>query len=155
MTATSQGQGNAPRQQQDLDCAANIRLFVTAFYSRLLRDKKLADIFLEVARIDLNKHLPIICSYWEKLLLGGDAYRRHTMNIHRALHLRRPLREHEFRRWRRLFCATVDAHFGGPYSERAKRVASTIAANMKARMEELEQARGKASQAAAPVVEGK
>jgi len=117
-------------EKPDLDSPARIRAFIEAFYARVLADELLAPIFLDVAGIDLAKHLPIICAYWEKLILGADAYRRHTMNIHRALHAKQELRSQDFERWLALFCATLDEGFAGPGAERARRVAAHIARNM-------------------------
>jgi hemoglobin len=114
----------------DLDTRANIEHFVDLFYQRLLRDPQLAPIFVDVADIDLDVHLPHIKDYWCKLLLGEQAYRRHTMNIHRRLHGKRPLTAADFERWLGFFTSTVDAHFAGPRAERAKQVAAAIAANM-------------------------
>jgi len=114
----------------DLDSAEHIQRFVEAFYGKLLKDEQLAPIFLDVAAIDLKRHLPLIRSYWEKLLLGEGDYQRHTMNIHRAVHARRPLTGVDFERWLSFFIATVDEHFAGPKAERAKQVATHIAANM-------------------------
>jgi len=119
---------SAPRP--DLDSAERIRLFIEAFYARVLNDELLAPIFLEVAGIDLDKHLPIIRSYWEKLILGSDSYRRHTMNIHRALHARQALDAAAFARWLALFEQTLDEGFSGSHAERARGVARHIARNM-------------------------
>ncbi|MEP5322080.1 group III truncated hemoglobin, partial [Marinobacter alexandrii] len=99
-------------------------------YARLLMDPQLAPIFLDVAQIDLNAHLPLIKAYWRKLLLGDTDYQRHTMNIHRAVHVRRSLQPADFQRWLDLFMATVDEYFEGSQAERAKRIAQAIAANM-------------------------
>ncbi|WP_101756830.1 group III truncated hemoglobin [Oceanicoccus sp. KOV_DT_Chl] len=117
-------------QKPDLDTKPHIQQFVEAFYGKLLNDKHLAPIFLDVAAVDLNKHLPLICSYWEKLLLGERDYNRHTMNIHRALNAKQALTQQDFDRWLQLFITTVDQHFSGPKAEQAKRTASQIAANM-------------------------
>ena len=114
----------------DLNCRENVERFVDCFYQRLLADEQLAPIFLDVARIDLQVHLPLIKSYWCKLLLGENAYRRHTMNIHRQLHARRSLGSADFERWLNLFCDTLDRSFTGPYSQKARRIAGAIAANM-------------------------
>ena len=114
----------------DLDSPEHIRRFVQAFYAQLLNDERLAPIFLDVAQIDLQKHLPLICSYWEKLLLGGTDYRRHTMNIHRAVHSKQPLRKADFERWLQYFRQTVDNNFAGPHAERAKQVAEHVAISM-------------------------
>ena len=114
----------------DLDTPERIRAFIEAFYARVLADERLAPIFLDVAAIDLAKHIPIICAYWEKLILGSDSYRRHTMNIHRALHAKQKLERADFERWLALFCATLDAGYSGPGAERARAVAGHIARNL-------------------------
>lgn len=117
-------------KKPDLDNPERIREFVEAFYARLLRDEQLAPIFLDVANIDLDKHLPLIRSYWEKLLLGDSDYRRHTMNIHRAVHGKRPFTQADFDRWLDYFKTTVDERFAGEHAEKAKRTAAYIAFNM-------------------------
>ena len=114
----------------DLDSRENIEFFVDRFYERLLVDAQLAPIFVDVAGIDLAVHLPHIKDYWCKLLLGEKRYQRHTMNIHRQLHGKRPLQAGDFQRWLAFFTTTVDAHFAGERAERAKQVAASIAANM-------------------------
>jgi hemoglobin len=114
----------------DLDSRENIAFFVDRFYERMLADEQLAPIFVDVAEIDLSVHLPHIKDYWCKLLLGEKNYQRHTMNIHRQLHSKRALQAEDFQRWLQFFVATVDAYFSGELSERAKRVAASIAANM-------------------------
>jgi hemoglobin len=119
-----------PGAKPDLDSRAHIEAFVDAFYARLLADQQLAPIFLDVAAIDLAVHLPHIKDYWCKLLLGEQGYQRHTMNIHRRLHARRPLTAADFERWLGHFHATADEGFSGPNVDRAKRIATSIAANM-------------------------
>jgi len=114
----------------DLDSRENIELFVDRFYEQVLSDPVLAPIFMDVAGIELQEHLGHIKDYWGKLLLGDRAYRRHTMNIHRALHTKRELQQADFMRWLRLFQATVDEGFTGSRADRAKRIAATIAENM-------------------------
>ena len=120
----------AQAQKPDLDCRENIERFVDLFYQRMLSDEQLAPIFVDVAEIDLAVHLPHIKDYWCKLLLGEKGYQRHTMNIHRQLHGKRPLQKQDFQRWLAFFVATVDEDFGGERAERAKQVATSIAANM-------------------------
>ena len=114
----------------DMDSPANVERFVDLFYQRLLADEELAPIFLDVAAVDLDVHLPHIKDYWRKLLLGETTYRRHTMNIHRRLHGKRALTPADFDHWLSLFTRTVDDHFAGERADRAKRVAAAIAANM-------------------------
>ena len=120
------------QSKPDLDSREHIEQFVDRFYSRVLADEHLAPIFLDVAAVDLAVHLPHIKDYWCKLLLGDKHYRRHTMDIHRQLHGRQPLRAGDFQRWLALFNATMDEGFEGERATRARQVAAAIAANMAA-----------------------
>ena len=81
-----------------------------------------APIFVDVAEVDLDVHLPHIKDYWCKLLLGESAYQRHTMNIHRQLHGKRPLRAEDFQRWLAFFTATLEDNFQGERADRAGQV---------------------------------
>ncbi len=119
-----------PRPNSDLDSRENIENFVDLFYAQLLSDEQLAPIFVDVASVDLEVHLPHIKNYWSKLLLGEPTYQRHTMNIHRQLHARRPLEEADFQRWLDTFVACLKTHYEGPRADRAAEIAATIAANM-------------------------
>jgi len=115
----------------DLDSPAHIRLFIDSFYEKVLTDALLAPIFTDVAKIDIAVHIPTICSYWEKLLLGDKTYQRHTMNIHRAVDQQFPFSDAAFERWLALFTQTATAEFfAGPMTDRALVVATTIAKNM-------------------------
>jgi hemoglobin len=120
---------------KDLDCSDNIALFVRSFYTKLLADEQLSPIFHDVAKIDLEQHIPRICSYWEKLLLGDKSYQRHTMNIHREVDNQQAFTAHDFERWLQHFTATAGSEFAGPKSERAIVVATTIAKNMQIALE--------------------
>ena len=99
---------------------------------RLLRDARLAPIFFATPGFDLLQHLPRIRQYWAKMLLGRPGYSRHTMQLHRRVHHRRPLRQDDFQRWLTLFESTLDSGYRGPCSERARCLARRIAANMHA-----------------------
>ena len=113
----------------DLDSPENIRLFVDSFYAKVLNDETLEPFFTEVAGIDLKVHIPTICSYWEKLLLGDKSYQRHTMNIHRVVDNKQRFTAQNFQSWLSHFKCTA-REFSGSKTDRAVTVASSIAANM-------------------------
>ena len=119
------------KNKPDLDSSEHIAEFVAAFYACLLNDHRLAPIFTEVAGIDIHEHFPRIQAYWEKLLLGQNNYHRHTMNIHRQLDAKQRLLPGDFDQWLMYFIQTADQGFKGDKTERAKRIAATIAANMR------------------------
>lgn len=117
-------------QHHDLDGPAAIDRLVDAFYARVLVDPTLAPVFTEVARIDLDHHLPTIKAFWRKMLLGHSDYARNMVARHAAVHTHLPLGPRHFDRWLALFTRTVDDHFAGPGAERTKLLARRIAANL-------------------------
>jgi len=120
----------------DIDSRERLDQFIESFYAKVLLDPVLAPIFLDIASIDLSVHLPHIGDYWAKLLLKDTNYQRHTMNIHRELHSKNPLTEKDFQRWLALFVETADEMYEGENTERAKRIATSIAGNMQVALPE-------------------
>jgi hemoglobin len=116
---------------RDLDTPEAIAELVDAFYRKVLADARLRPLFVDVAGIELEAHVPRIRAYWRKLLLGerGD-YRRNMVARHLALHGRCPLRHEDFVRWLVLFRETVDERFTGANARRALTLAATIAGNL-------------------------
>ncbi|EKF75619.1 hypothetical protein A11A3_02082 [Alcanivorax hongdengensis A-11-3] len=114
----------------DLDCHDNIDAMVHGFYRRLLDDPLMAPLFLEVAQVDLQAHLPIICQYWHKMLLGEKGYQRHMMAKHRALDDQQSLTGEHHERWLAHFMANLEGRFAGPYTDKAKRIASRVIDNL-------------------------
>ncbi|MCK5880343.1 MAG: group III truncated hemoglobin [Sinobacterium sp.] len=127
-------------QLKDLDSKENIEEFVSSFYDKVLADKQLAPIFHDVAGIDIKQHLPRICSYWEKLLLGDKAYKRHTMNIHREINAKQRFTNDDFERWLQHFTQTANEEYQGEKTSRAVVIATTIAKNMQLALEKNKQA---------------
>ncbi|MDX1802801.1 MAG: group III truncated hemoglobin [Alcanivorax sp.] len=119
-------QGTLP----DLDCRENIDAMVQGFYQRLLADPVMAPLFLDVAKVDLQQHLPTISQYWYKMLLGERDYRRHTMAKHRALDDKQPLTGEHHERWLQHFMANLDGRFAGPCTDRARRIACRVIDNL-------------------------
>lgn len=126
------GDQSSPSQRHlpDLDCAQQIDRFVSLFYERLLADDNLAPYFTEVAGISLATHLPVISAYWQKMLLGDRRYQRHTMARHRQLHARRALGGAQHEAWLGHFFAVAEAHFSGPKTDQARRIAARVMDNL-------------------------
>jgi len=129
--------GISPQQDSalpDLDCRENIDAMVHGFYRRLLDDLVMAPMFLDVAAIDLQQHLPIICQYWYKMLLGEREYRRHMMAKHRALDDKQSLTGEHHERWLQHFMNNLDGRFAGPYTDRARHIAFRVMDNLYAQL---------------------
>jgi hemoglobin len=89
-------------------------------------DPMIGWIFVDVAELDLEAHVPVIASFWETILLGSQSYRGGAFRPHAALHMKVPLRAGHFDRWLALWHATVDELFAGERAELAKAHATRV-----------------------------
>ena len=119
---------------RDLQDRSDIRDLVDGFYRRAFADPLIGPIFTEVAKLDLDHHLPIMCDFWETVLFNAGLYRRNALQLHLALNARHPLRPEHFDRWLELWIANVDEHFRGQKAELAKLQAQRIAGSISRRM---------------------
>lgn len=113
--------------RSDIETRADCELLVRSFYGRALTDPLIGFLFTDVARLDLEAHVPRITDFWETVLLGGPSYRGGAFAPHAALNRRAPLLSGHFDRWLALWSATVDEHFAGPRAEQAKSHAQRVA----------------------------
>jgi len=118
--------------KKDIETRADIDHLMNRFYGRALNDEVIGYIF-EIARLDLEHHLPVIGDFWETLLFGTGEYQKHGRNplqIHARLNEKTPLQTKHFCRWLELFRATVDESFAGTRADFIKLRAEAIANRM-------------------------
>lgn len=123
-----------PDAGRDVADRNDIRDLVEAFYATAFTDPLIGPVFTDVAHLDLDAHLPIMCDFWETVLFKAGRYRRNALNVHLALHRRHPLGPEHFERWLTLWHRTVDERFEGPIADRAKLQAGRIAGSMQRRL---------------------
>lgn len=111
----------------DIETPADIERLVGAFYARVRQDDQLGPIFDGVARVDWEKHLPHIATFWNTVLLGTGDYMGNPVTVHLTLGQKTLLRSAHFERWLALFIQTVDEQFVGLRAENAKIRARSIA----------------------------
>jgi len=114
----------------DIATPDDIDRLVEVFYKKLLSDAIIGFFFVDIARIDLDEHLPRISAFWQQQLLGLPGYRGQTFAVHSALHGKAALTDEHFHRWLFLFAQTIDSLFSGPLADAAKLRARTIAGSM-------------------------
>ena len=112
---------------RDIETRADCERLVRTFYGRALTDPIIGFLFTDVARLDLEAHVPRITSFWETILLGAQSYGGGAFRPHAALHMKAPLRGAHFQQWLNLWTATVDELFAGERSELAKAHATRVA----------------------------
>ena len=120
---------------RDIEDRADCERLVRAFYTRALDDPIIGRLFVDVAKLDLEEHVPVIASFWETILLGARSYGGGAFRPHAALHAKAGLRAGHFERWLALWRATVDELFAGERAELAKAHAERVAQAFSARLQ--------------------
>jgi hemoglobin len=121
----------------DIEDRADCERLVRAFYGRALGDPLIGWIFVDVAHLDLEAHVPVIASFWETVLLGARSYGGGAFRPHAALHAQAGLRRAHFERWLLLWSDTVDELFAGERAELAKSHAQRVAHAFHSRLQGL------------------
>lgn len=133
MTQT-RGAPTGRRQRADIVDRNDIVGLLREFYGRAFRDELLGPVFVDIARMDLDAHLPVMCDFWQTVLFRAGTYRGNALHPHQRLHARANLTPVHFGRWLALWRATVDDRHAGPTAEVAKLQASRIAGAMSRRI---------------------
>ena len=116
---------------KDIESRQDLEVLLTAFYNRLLADPAISHIFTDVAKIDLQSHLPHIVDFWQHSLFYTGSYRKNVMQIHLDLNSKERLTDAHFETWLHHLTTTADSLFRGETTEKLKTRAQSIATVMK------------------------
>ncbi len=97
----------------------DIRLLVNTFYEQAQKDELLGPVFNSKIT-DWTRHLNIMYTFWETVILDAYSYKGTPYNKHAEL----PLNKAHFDRWVELFGSVVNDLFEGPNATNAKQRAS-------------------------------
>ena len=117
--------------KKDIETREDIELLVTQFYEKVKKDPVIGYIFNDLARVNWEKHLPVMFDFWENTLFFTGTYSGNPMKSHQRLHQLYTLNEKHFAQWVQLFSATVDELFKGEKAELAKQRAISISTVMR------------------------
>ena len=104
----------------DIEDRADVERLVRAFYGKAMEDELIGWIFTDVAKLDLDEHVPVVTSFWETVLLGNQSYFGGAFGVHAKLHEKAELKQAHFERWLVLWCRTVDELYDGERAAMAK-----------------------------------
>ncbi len=119
---------------KDITSREDVELLVNKFYDKVIKDDVIGFFFTDVAKIELNKHLPKMYNFWESILLGNPVYEGHPMAKHFPINEVAALEERHFNRWLQIWEETVHEHFEGKNTETAIARALNIARIMHHKM---------------------
>lgn len=120
--------------KKDIQTRDDIETLVTTFYDKVKADPVIGHIFTEVAKVNWEKHLPVMFDFWENTILFSGSYSGNPMAAHQRLHATFPLNPDHFKRWIALFTGTVDELYAGEKAELAKQRALSIATIMQVKL---------------------
>jgi len=113
--------------KKDIENIEDIKLLVNSFYDKVKADKAIGFIFNDVAKVNWEKHLPVMYNFWENVLFFTGAYSGNPMIAHEKVHQQVNFTAAHFEEWLKLFLHTVDELFEGDKAELAKQRAISIA----------------------------
>lgn len=125
----------------DITSRADIEALVRAFYGQAMADPVIGFIFTDVARLDLEAHVPRITDFWETVLLDAKSYGSSAFEPHMRLHAKVELRDGHFERWLQLWFGTVDELYAGERADLAKVHALRVAQAFRGRLRSFPSAR--------------
>ena len=123
--------------KKDIETREDLLLLVTRFYEKLLADDSISYLFTDVAKINLEHHLPVLVDFWDSILFQSDTYHKNAMQPHINLHQKSPLQLHHFETWLQYFNETIDELFEGEKAFLAKERALSIATVMRIKLKQL------------------
>ena len=114
--------------KKDIRTRTDIERLVDRFYEKVKADDLLGPVFNDIARVNWERHLPVMYDFWDNTILFSGTYSGNPMLLHQLLHDRFALTEAHFERWIDLFNTTTDELFTGDNASMAKHRAKSIAA---------------------------
>ncbi len=118
-------------EKQDIANREDISLLVHRFYKKVRADAEIGHFFNETIT-DWPKHMEKLTDFWEMNLFFVQKYNGNPLQVHADLDrdMARTIENYHFGIWLRHWFATLDTHFSGPNTEKAKQRARNISVRM-------------------------
>ncbi len=116
--------------KKDITTRKDIELLVNEFYKKIKQDETIGFIFYDIAKVNWEKHLPVMYDFFENMLFYTGSYTGNPMELHKHINRLFPLTDEHFKRWNLLFSTTVDELFKGDTAKLVKMRALSISTVM-------------------------
>lgn len=118
-----------------LESREDIEFLVNTFYDKIAKDELIGFFFKDVVKVEWEKHLPTMYSFWESILFGQMSYKGNPMQKHFPINMKEPMEKKHFERWLLLWKATIEENFSGENASMAITKSENIANLMAYKME--------------------
>ena len=119
---------------KDIQNREDLLFLMGAFYGKMLKDEQIGYIFTEVAKLDLEHHLPMLADFWNNALFHTGGYKNNVVQIHKDLSAKEYLKPEHFKRWQELLAETIDANYQGEIAEKMKLRANQVGMTIQAKL---------------------
>ncbi|MCK8521618.1 group III truncated hemoglobin [Aquimarina sp. D1M17] len=116
---------------KDITSRKDLEFLMKTFYKEVFSNPHIGMFFTEIAKINLEEHLPEIVDFWEQQLFRKGSYKKNVLQIHKNLNDKKKLEEVHFQTWLSIFQKTVDNNYKGTNAELIKTRALSIATVMR------------------------
>ncbi|MDF2832994.1 group III truncated hemoglobin [Chryseobacterium indoltheticum] len=118
-----------------LESREDIELLVNSFYNKVVKDETIGFFFKDVIKVDWDKHLPKMYSFWESILFGQMSYKGNPMAVHFPINQMEAMEKKHFEKWLALWKQTIEENFTGQNAFMAITKSENIANLMAYKME--------------------
>ena len=123
--------------RRDIESRDDLFILLTRFYEGLLKDESISYIFTDIAKVDMQEHIPVIVDFWDMVLFEAPTYKKNAIKPHLILNQKSKFEKHHFDTWLSHFNNTVDELFEGDVAFMAKQKAKSIATIMQIKMSQV------------------
>lgn len=124
--------------KKTIQSRADIEVIIKDFYAKMLQDPIVGFIFVDVAKIDLDSHIPLIVDFWSDIIFKQLAdnkaklYQGNVLKKHLEINQLVSLKAGHFTRWLYLFEQSIDTAFTGDNADLMKYRAHLVADSINA-----------------------
>lgn len=111
---------------KDITSRADIESFVNRFYELVRMDSVINSFFTPEQDFDFDHHIPIMCDFWETILLHNQKYSGSPVAKHIDIDKKIKLDRNHFDHWVNHFEQAIDENFIGPVADEAKKRANLM-----------------------------
>lgn len=110
---------------------AHIEKLVRHFYGRVQQDELLGPIFNDTAKVDWEHHIPLLCQFWNSVMLKTHEYHGNAYVKHVLIGEQVEVQETHFSRWLDLFQQEAIKHLPAAAAEEIVQRASLIGRSLR------------------------